>query len=170
MCIHATCSVNTPPWQLKGEYTLDRSLGIWLHTKRHIQYGMYQTQNGIIVHGGDGDLTVCLPTPLKGQYHSNHTCPYVPSLSHPIHAQLLPNGVWTHRKFQLRIAPAQIAPCANVLHDSFQQISTNIDVVSDASVHTRLQKLLLRGSLQSLPQINAKQLSETKDITTPHCT
>ena len=80
----------------------------------------------------------------------------LPLLSHPTDAQHTPMGAWTHRRMHLHNSNAPPHNHHIVIHDTFQQTSTKVDVVSNASICTRLRKAAVAWLISETP-VNQRQ-------------
>ena len=157
-CIRMRYCSTASAWQRNGKYLLDHPLGMWIPAVRHIQHTFHKTQDGIIVCDESG-LTTYAPTGISGHYSPTGPCHQIPLSSHPIQAQYTARGIWTHRKYRLHQVPSP-HPSPIVVHDTFRHTSTQINVVSDASVHSRLCKAAIAWMIAESPENQGQAISK----------
>ena len=149
-CIRATFCCDASAWQRHGEYHLTQPLGAWVVAHRHVQHPFYITHNAIIMRS-DNKLFHCSPTYMRGHYRKGPQIPDIPTPSHPTDAQQMAQGAWTHRRLSIHVPLSTDFGTHIIIHDTFHQTSAPVNVVSDASVHTRLKKAAVAWLISGTP-------------------
>ena len=138
-CLRKTFCPRNSAYQRSGEYRLQQKLGTWLKTSRHVQYTAYASEQGYIWMTPN-TIHMCKPKPIKGYYVIDHTISSLPLASHPINANYVHNGLWTHKAY--RVIEETPATTTNyTVHDTINYSQhKKLTVVSDGSAFLDKQR------------------------------